>query len=233
MIDFNQLLATEGTCARQTLISVLVESQKAYDAKAAVKRLNTYPGYDIIGIHPYVNAGMRSFSEQLQIPLESLVGETDLSPLEDVTSDQIFKALSSIHDCWINENFSALNWVEKFFARKLCFYLPAEALPFEVNKMNMLFIEKYLYAAGCLVNFADIEGCYIDARSSSKLDNAKMSLIDRAYSMQDEILTSFYNFRTRIKDPGLTERINLFLREGSMTPRGIVSRMVTAAIKNI
>lgn len=231
MVSFMDLLATPDTCARKTLSSVLVESKKAYDAKAAEELMDTYPGFDLLGILPYVTAGIESLSQDLGVDPELLIDETDLSSLENANTLHVLHAVEAIHNIWIVLNLNARNWVAKFFSGRLNFYLPAAYQPFDVIKMNVLFIEKYLYKGDNFVNYHEFEELFINSKDSKVLDAAKANLIDCVYSMQDQIANELINFKIMTKDPSLSERIMLFVRETNMTPQGIVSRMITESIK--
>lgn len=144
MKKFETMLAIDGSAAQETLANAMVVWWMARDKEDALKQIEAAPGEDLAGIKNSVIAGLSSLANSLGVGIEQLIEEQQLNLLEKATPRNIVEALNAIHLQWIEDNFTARRWAEKFFKGQLGQYRKTAKLPWAEVEKDFLFIEVYL-----------------------------------------------------------------------------------------
>jgi len=144
---FNTMLA-KNSATRETLISAMVNWWMASDRDDALTQITAHPGEDLAGIENSVMAGLKTLGFLLDVEVEDLVSEAKLDALKEATAMDIVISLDAIHIQWLDDNFSAKRWAEKYFKGQLFQYRKTSKLPWSTAALDLLFIQKFLSRGG-------------------------------------------------------------------------------------
>lgn len=210
--QFVDALARPGSAAQETLVKAMVEWWMATDRNEALAQINAHPGSDLAGIENSVVSGLTEAANILVCSLEDLISERDLTPLAKLTPFEILSILDSIHTQWIEDNFSARRWAEKYFKGQLFQYRATSNLPWKEVAKDLLFIQEYLTAAGCTVTEEDLKEAFALEVAALKGDQDLHETALRAVALADDIIPAIIAFREKsAKKPELVAKIDAFL----------------------
>lgn len=228
MKNFEINLETKGTAAQNTLVAAMLEWWMASDKNDALRQIAEKPGEDLAGISNSVFAGLNKLAEIAGCPAENLISECDLNPLKDVTSFDIIEALDAIHGQWIEDNFTARRWAEKYFKGQLPQYRKTAKIGFSEAKKDLLFIQEYFVKAGNPINIEEIELAYRTYATSNAVNDDVTGIATRAMKFAPEIIDRIRDFREKSSNkPQLVQQIDGFLADHT-DPQQIMLTMIDA-----
>lgn len=210
-------LTVPGSCAQKTLVSAMVLWEIAENESDALRQIESHPGVDFAKISNSVIAGLKSCAKQLGCSYKKLISEEDLSPLANLSADQIIVALDVIHKRWVDDNLTASKWTAKFFNGKLSQYRNISHLEFDEVMTNYLFIKEYLIAANCQVSFDKLQKAFDKFRfvNYSDPENSDVTAITEiAYGFRFTIVYEINDFRLKsilADQPEMTRKVDSFL----------------------
>lgn len=225
---FEEMLAVENSAAQETLAAAMVEWWMATDQQDALQKIRANSGKDLAGIQSSVLAGLTACAEILDCSLESLVLETDLKLLKKLTAGDVILILDAIHKQWVEDNFNARRWAEKFFKNQLVQYRKTAKLSWDEVRKDYLFIESYLKAAGNIFEEQELYVAFTEYATKNSADD-DLETLEKAREFETEILGEIQKFRE--KSDGKVEvvaRIDGFLKLTS-EPSEIIDKMIEQA----
>ena len=208
-----RMLKTTGTAAQETLISAMLEWWMASDRDDALSQIVAAPGKDLAGIKNSVIAGLASLAESLEVKLEDLLSEERLVVLSDAMASDVVKALDAIHLQWIEDNFTARRWAEKFFKGQLGQYRKTAKLPWSEVEKDLLFIKEYLKEYRSFDD-DDLQESFEEYAEVNSSDDDLEAIASKASSFAPEIIDWIVKFRDNldpVKKAELITEINDFL----------------------
>ena len=224
---FRELLKTNGSCAQETLAAAMIEWWMAADKYDAMKKISNAPGCDLAGIANSVLAGLTQAATLLECDPEQLISESDIAVLQNLTAMQIVEVLNAIHLQWIEDNFTAKRWAEKYFKGQLGQYRKTSRIPFEELVKDLLFVQQYLTAAGCEVSVEEIHAAFDTYVTADTNDDDVFSLVSRAKKLAPEIISQMEALIGRAK-PEIANQVEDFLAEHN-DPEEIMDILVVSA----
>lgn len=228
--NFETMLETMNSCAQETLIDAMCEQWMASDRADALKQIQANPGIDLAGIEGSVVSGLKKAAGLLKVDADELISEKCLEALANLSAPEIVLVLNAIHVQWIEDNFSAKRWAQKYFKHQLFQYRKTSRISFEEVEKDLLFVQRYLEAGKCSVNKAEIEEAfevYVDTdKSESDLD----VIAKRARTFAPEIIHFIQVYRDSLnpeKKAAEIAEINEFLAAHT-NPEEIMEIMISA-----
>ncbi len=222
-----------GTAAQRTLINAMCEWWMASNKDDALAQIAAAPGQDLAGITNSVVSGLVALAEALRVPVEVLTTEENLSELRNATAEQIVFALDSIHQQWIEDNFSEKRWAQKYFKGQLGQYRKTSKIGFTEAIKDLLFIAEFLKTGGSPVTVEEVEVAYQQFAKADASDDDLVTVATRAREQLDpeEVLRQMKAFRDSLdpeKKADLISKIDAFIQD---TPEDQVIDMLLAAVK--
>ena len=207
MTIFENMLATSGSAAQETLIDALTNWWMAADREDAIRQIEAAPGEDLAGIENSVYAGLSVLAELPGIEMDDLINEKNLSGLADASPIDIVFALDAIHTQWIDDNFSAKRWAEKYFNGQLFQYRKTAKLPWRELLSDLLFIRRYLKRGGNTCSEEEIQEAFELYAQLHDDDDDLEEISEKARIFADEIINWISAYRNKLDSVKKSQQI--------------------------
>lgn len=227
---FEKQLATVGTCAQVTLIDAMCEWWMAADRDDAFNQIKANSGVDLAGISNSVISGLEKAAQLLDIDSFELVSENSLEMLVKLTAEQIVLMLDEIHIQWIEDNFNAKRWAQKYFKGQLFQYRKTSRIPFGELEKDLLFVDRYLSAGYNRVTRREIQQVFQQYATADQGEEDLIAIAEKARTFAPEIIHWIEVYRDSLnpeKKAKEIEVINQFLAVHS-DPEEIMEIMISA-----
>lgn len=218
MMNFENMLKTNNSCAQETLAKAMVEWWMATDHEDAIQQINAAGGADLAGIQNSVISGLSALAEALGVQADELIYEENLAVLERVTPEQIVNALNAIHVQWVRDNFTAKRWGEKFFKGQLSQYRKTAKIAWSEAVKDLLFISEYLKKGGNTYSEEEIKVAFEAYAEANSKDDDLVAIAILAHTFAGDIVDSIKAYRGKLdpkKKAAQVEEIDRFLAEHS------------------
>jgi len=226
MRTFENVLVNGGSCAQDTLIAAMCEWWMAKDEADAKHQIAQAPGADLAGIKNSVVAGLTKAAEMLDVDPEQLIAEENLAVLKNLTAAEIVEVLDAIHLQWIEDNFTAKRWAEKYFKGQLPQYRKTSRIDWTEVVKDLLFMQKYLIAGGSEVSVEEIEAAFGEYVADDTAEDDIPAIKARAMTLAEEIIPQMEAFKLKAK-PEIAAKVKAFLEE-HQNPDEIMRIMVSS-----
>ena len=216
MTIFEKMLNTCGSAAQETLIDALINWGMANDRDDAMRQIHEHPGEDLAGITNSVFAGLKALADKLGVDVEDLVSEK-LDVLGLATPMQVIKACNAIHVKWIEDNFTARRWAEKFFKGQLPQYRKTSKLPWREVLSDLFFIRRYLEKGGNWYGEEELKDAFELYEVVESKDDDQADIIVKAMTFAPEIQKWIIAYRDKLdpeKKQSQISEIDEFLAKG-------------------
>lgn len=230
---FATMLATNESATFKTLADAMCEWWMASDRADAVRQIVAAPGEDLAGIKNSVVSGLTVLADALGVDVEDLLSEEKIQLLREVTATQVVAALNAIHTTWIEDNFSARRWAEKYFNGQLFQYRKTAKLPWKEVKKDLLFIAEYLTEGGNTGSDEEMQVAFAEFAAANSEDDDMDAIAVRAREFAPAIIEQIQVFRgkqdpTKEKGQAMIARIDDFLSQH--TDGGEIMEIMIAAV---
>ena len=212
----NNMLATRNSAAQKTLIRAMLEWWMASNQEDAISQIEQNPGQDLAGISNSVLAGLKALAAELWVEAEALLEERNIEVLKYATPAQIVMALHAIHTQWIEDNFSARRWAEKYFKSQLPQYRKTAKLEWQEVAKDLLFISEYLKAGGNTVTEDEVKVAFEAYAAANAEDDDLAGIAVKARTFAPDIIAEIELFRAKldpVKKAAMVSAIDEFLSQ--------------------
>ena len=210
---FENKLRTWDSCAQDTLIEAMLKWYLAVDEYDARRQIAAEPGIDLAGIKNSVVAGLTMAANLLNVEPVQLISEEKLGVLKRLTASQIVEVLDAIHLQWIEDNFNAKRWAEKYFNGQLFQYRKTTRIPWAEVEKDLLFVQKYLIAGGTEVSVEEIKAAFDERVAADTAEDDLPVIKARAMTLADEIIPQLKAFQQLKAKPEVAPKVAAFLEE--------------------
>ena len=210
MRTFEIVLVNGGSCAQDTLIAAMCEWWMAEDENDAKRQIAAAPGSDLAGIKNSVVAGLTKAANLLKVDPAQLISEENLAVLKNLTAAEIVEVLDAIHLQWIEDNFTAKRWAEKYFKGQLPQYRKTSRIVWTEVVKDLQFVQKYLIAGGSEVSVEEIEAAFGEYVAADTAEDDIPAIKARAMTLAEEIIPQMEAFKLEAK-PEIAAKVKAFL----------------------
>jgi len=149
-----------------------------------------------------------------------------LTDQKNLTAAEIVEVLDAIHLQWIEDNFTAKRWAEKYFKGQLPQYRKTSRIDWTEVVKDLLFMQKYLIAGGSEVSVEEIEAAFGEYVADDTAEDDIPAIKARAMTLAEEIIPQMEAFKLKAK-PEIAAKVKAFLEE-HQNPDEIMRIMVSS-----